>query len=102
MNTFIKSSTKTISTIVLATSLLLSMSAQADEKVDIKTLTSFMVEQNIQQVNQQLSQQLNNDIQFTVMMKLPATVKKESNDEVLLTRAVVKNNSKTKNQLISE
>ena len=102
MKTFIKSSTKTISTVILAASLLLCVSAQAEEKVDIKTLTAFMVEQNIQQVNQQLSQQLNNDIQFTVMMKLPTRVNKVNNDEVLLARAVVKNDSKTKNPVSGE
>lgn len=102
MNTLIKSTNKTIGAVVLTTSLLLSVSAQAEEKVDIQTLTSFMVEQNIQQVNQQLSQQLSRDIHFTVMMKLPETVNKESNGEILLTRAVVNNSSKTKNQLSGE
>ncbi|MCJ8318752.1 MAG: hypothetical protein MJK12_03910 [Colwellia sp.] len=94
MNSFIKRMSITLSAVVLSITLLLSVSSvQAEEKVDIKTLTAFMVEQNTQQVNQQLSQQLNNDIQFSVMMKLPTVVNKENNSEVLIARTVVKNNS---------
>jgi len=103
MNTFIKRMSITLSAVVLSIALLLSVSSvQAEEKVDIKTLTAFMVDQNVQQVNQQLSQQLNNEIQFAVMMKLPTVVNKEGNSEVLLARAIVKSDSKTKNQANGE
>jgi len=94
--------TKSISTIVLSTSLLLSMSAHAAEKFDVKALTDFMVEENTQQVNQQLSEQLNNDIQFAVMTKSPAVESKEANIVTLLAKAVVKNDSKTKNKTSGE
>lgn len=96
MKTLTKSINKTISTVVLASSLLLGISANAAEKFDVKALTDFMVEQNTQQVNQQLSQQLNNDIQFAVMTKSPTVESKETNIETLLAKVVVKNDSKTK------
>ena len=106
MNTTIISRSKAITTLVLASSLLLSVSVQATEKADVKALTAFMVGQNTQQVNQQLSQQLNKDIQFAVMKKLPTVVNKESGVKTLLAKTVVKNNnknnSKTNNQTSGE
>ncbi len=102
MNTFNTRISKTISKVVLATSLLLSVSTLAAEQLDVKALTAFMVEQNTQQVNQQLAQQLNNDIQFSVMMKLPTLINKESGVETLLAKTVINNESKNKNQVNGE
>ena len=58
MNTTMTRISKAISTLVLATSLLLSVSVHATEKSEVKALTTFMVGKNTQHVNQQLSQQL--------------------------------------------
>ena len=102
MNTSSKSIFKNISKIVLATSLLLSTSVMADDKIDVKVLTATMVEQSTQQVNQQLAQQLNADIQFSLTSKLPLVLGKSSQFEVLLAKAELKNVSRNKNRTHSE
>jgi hypothetical protein len=91
MKTLTKNISKTLSTVVLATSLLMAVSVQASEKQDIEALTAFMVEQTTQQVNQQLSAELNNDIALSVMMKLPVKEDKTGNVKQLLAKNMAKN-----------
>ena len=93
---------KTLSKVVVAVSLLLSLSAFSAEKLDVKAETALMVEQSTLQVNHQLSKQLNNDIQLAVMMKLPTVVNKEGYETTLLAKNVTKEENKSNNNADSE
>ena len=94
MNIFTNNVTKTISKLLLASTLLISVSAQAVEKEDIKAVTNSMIEQNTQQVHQQLAQELNSDIQFSVVMTLPLQMTTDVNTGILLAKTEVKAKNK--------
>jgi len=99
MNIYTNNVTKTISKLLLVSTLFISVSAQAVEKVDVKEVTALMVEQNTQKVNQQLAQELHNDIQFTVAMALPLQMTTGIDTEVFLAKRAVKTkNKKNKDQ----
>jgi len=94
MNIFTNNVTKTISKLLLVGTLLISVSAQADEKVDVKVATAYMVEQNTQKLHQQLAQELYNDIRFSVAMALPLQMTTGVKTEILLAKRAVKTKNK--------
>lgn len=97
MNISPNSVTKTIGKLLLVSTLLISVSAQAAEKIDVKAVTDSMIEQNSQQVHQQLARELSNDIQFSAVMALPLQMTTGVNTDMLLAKAAVKvKNNKNK------
>ena len=102
MNTVTKEISRTlrqsVSKIVIALGLLTCVSVQANEEVDIKTLTSLMVMQNVQMVNEQLSQSLADDIELSVTMKLPKVEKSPIDYNSLIAQTVSSSANQSNNE----
>jgi len=90
MNIFTNNLTKGTNKLLLASVLLINLSAQAIEKMEIQERTAFMIEKNTEQVHQQLSQTLNSDIQFSVASTLPLQMPTSMSTEVLLAKTTAK------------